>query len=191
MYEITYICDSCKTTHGPVKISVTPIPSKPEGWRRGGGLMRCKSCWGDKQATELLFFQRKGPYWVCPCCFKVLSDTHRRQKTHFPGLSCVATGNPYSSRRKSVGRKCSALSVGKQDLLGPFDLTHCIHEDLLVIYRRHVRAIVDDPEISTQWDNHKRKYAFNANYDKWPEDRSEALRRELLEHISTLPKGRE
>ena len=186
MIEITYICDGCKVTHGPLKTSDLPIPTKPKGWRRGGGLLRCEKCWNDKEVNDTLFFSRKGPYWICPSCFKVLNDTHRRAKTHFPGLSCNATGNPYSSQRKLKGRKCSALSAGKQDLLGPFNLSRCINEDLLVIYRKHAQAIRDDPSISQEWDRKYQAYRFNVSYDKWPEERTEALRRELHAFISKL-----
>ena len=47
MYEVTYTCDYCKKTYGPVW-GVGKIPNCPPDWKREKDSLVCKGCKGKK-----------------------------------------------------------------------------------------------------------------------------------------------
>ena len=191
MIEVTYICDKCGKPHGPLKIRTGSAPKAPAKWRKRNGYFKCVSCVRkEKQKSEAAYFA-KGPYWVCPGCFKVLSD-ERRYSRHVQGISQNEIQSPHNDYKPHERRPRHCKLPPAIDLIGPYKDGRVIEECLLTVRRAFTHTTfhsVFQVHPPSSWSERKerqrREADFNPYHDDWPKETSNQLREALL---STLGK---
>jgi len=186
MIEVTYTCDKCGKTHGPLKIRTGSAPKAPDKWRKRNGYFKCVSCVRkEKQKSESAYFA-KGPYWVCPGCFKVLSD-ERRYSRHVQGIDQNKIQSPHNDYKPHERRHRHCKLPPAIDPIGPYKDGRVIEECLLTVRRAFTHTTFHS--VFQRRKDRRFVDGFNPYHDDWPEEISNQLREALLSTIGKEQKA--
>jgi hypothetical protein len=177
MIEVTYVCDECGETLGPITPATCTVLRNPDGWRKYAGLLKCPGCRRKAARKKDAAYFNRGPYWVCPDCFKVLASA-RRYCLH----STVFTeGGIMSSLGMTDIAKCR-LPPGVP-LFGPYKDGRVATAGLQEIYDSFVRS----PAFRKWFDAQPRRHGWydSETSEGLPKELSDNLRNSLVSFLET------